>query len=342
VAKAGTARTSRPAPKGRSGSPSRRLGFALLVVALFFGGSEIALRAAGWPKKDPTKEFTHSEVYWVQPPSQHLEPYPHKETGGSFRVSTDANGLRAPLHAEQKPAGTYRVMTLGCSTTFGWGVDDELTYPARLEAILNDSGHKVEVINGGQPGYTSFQGLWLWDRTLAKYTPDVVIFGYIVQDSRSVAYSDRSQATLQQNNDFLKHNLLYHFRVYQMLRAAIDTWRIEQKDKATDGGVFRVPPEEYVENIRAFKARADAIGAKFVLFGFPLERTGYTEQHRGLLHSASDLLPAPLYDPQPDFERYSATETLYFPQDRGHANAAGLDRIAQGMAQFLVAERLVP
>ena len=43
-----------------------------------------------------------------------------------------------------------------------------------------------------------------------------------------------------------------------------------------------------------------------------------------------------------EFEQITARETLFFPQDRGHANAAGLDRIAQGMAQFLVAERLVP
>ena len=34
-------------------------------------------------------------------------------------------------------------------------------------------------------------------RALRRYQPDLVIFGYIVQDSRKVAYSDLSQAVLQ-------------------------------------------------------------------------------------------------------------------------------------------------
>ena len=318
----------------------RRLHYALLPLVVMFGGGELALRAAGWPAATPGREFTHRNVYWVEPGSQHLEAYPHKETGAVFRVSTDANGLRAPLHPETKPAGAFRVMTLGCSTTFGWGVDDDASYPARLEAILAQSGHPAEVINGGQPGYSLFQGLWLWDRVLARYSPDVVLFGYIVQDAREVAYTDRSQALLQENADFLKQHLLYNLRLYIGLRGLLDRWTIEKKDG--DTAVFRVPPAEYVENIRAFADRARAVDAKLVLFGFLLEREGYTGEHRRLLRSASEVLPAPLYDPQPEFERYSSNESLFFPQDRGHANAAGLDRIAQGMAQFLIAERLVP
>lgn len=305
-------------------------------------GGELALRASGWPKGPDPEDFIHESVYWVEDPSLHLEAKFHKETGGSFRVSTDANGLRAPLHGEEKPAGTTRVMTLGCSTTFGWGVDDDASYPARLEAILREDGHPVEVINGGQPGYTSFQGLWLWERTLRKYQPDIVIFGYIVQDSRTVAYSDKSQALLQKNADFLKSNLLYHSRLYLGVKEIVDRRRISAKERPTDGGSYRIVPDEYAENLRQFKANIEAVGAQMVLFGFPLEREGYTGFHRAILHSAAKKLELPIYDPQPDFEVRTAQETLYFPQDRGHANAAGSDAIAQGMAQFLVANRLVP
>lgn len=343
----------RATPPASAGGPSsvvydaprpvlRRLVFMGLTAVLFLGGSEVALRVAGVPHRDPTKEFTHNEIYWVQPPNQHLEPLTHKETGATFRVSTDANGLRAPLHAQEKADGVFRVMTLGCSTTFGWGVNDEETYPYLLEQNLNAGGHKVEVINGGQPGYSSFQGLWLWKKTLAAYKPDLVIFGYIVQDSRSVAYSDSSQAMLQGNQDFLKENFLYQFHLYMLLKNLVNEYRLEAKDKPSEGGVFRVSPEEYVDNIRAFKANADAVGAKLMLFGYPLEREGYTGTHRRILHAAADKLKVPVYDPQPDFEQYSAQETLYFPQDRGHANAAGNAKIADGVTQFLVAQQLVP
>lgn len=321
---------------------ARRAAFLLVTLALFGGGSELALRLAGWPKKDGTKEFTHAQVYWSQPPNQHLEPYTHKETGATFRVSTDANGLRAPLHPQQKPPGTFRVMTLGCSTTFGWGVNDDETYPAQLETDLAAAGHRVEVINGGQPGHTSFQGLWLWEKTLKDYAPDLVLFGYIVQDARSVAYSDSSQAVLEANADFLKQNVLYNLHLYVFLRDMVDHYRVEAKDKPAEGGVYRVSPEEYVENIRAFKQKIEGVGAKMVLFGYPLEREGYTGVHRRILHAAGDKLGVPVYDPQPEFEQYTAQETLYFPQDRGHANAAGNARIAAGVTQFLIGQQLVP
>ncbi|HND30099.1 MAG TPA: GDSL-type esterase/lipase family protein [Myxococcota bacterium] len=318
----------------------RRLLFSLLPLLLLVLGAEGALRAMGWPKKDTGREFTHSEIYWVEDASLRKQAFPHKETGGSFRVSTDANGLRYPLHAEEKTAGTFRVMTLGCSTTFGWGVDDEASWPARLETILQEGGHKVEVVNGGQPGYSSFQGLWLWQQTLRRYQPDLVIFSYIVQDSRKVSYSDHSQAILQGNADFLKQNLLYRSLLYQWSLNQINGWRIESKDRAQTE--FRVPLVEYKDNIRAMLKNTQDVGAKMMLFGFPLEREGYTGEHRRILHAAADVLELPIYDPQPEFERITSQQVLYFPQDRGHANAEGNNLIAQGMAQFLVAQKLVP
>jgi lysophospholipase L1-like esterase len=319
---------------------AKRAAFAVFPAIVLFGGLEAWCQATGWPHIPPDAKLIHNEVYWVEDPNQNLEDIPHRETGGSFRVSTDQNGLRAPLHSEAKPAGAYRVMTLGCSTTFGWGVGDEESYPSRLEAILHEGGHKVEVINGGQPGHSSFQGRWLWERTLKNYNPDVVIFGYIVQDSRKVAYTDHQQAVLQQNADFLKSNLLHKSKAYLFAKSWFDKYRIKAKDEKHE--VPRVPVEEYVENLRWFKEQIDAVGAKMVLFGFPLEREGYTKDHRAVLHAAADKLAVPIYDPQPEMERRSSQATLYFPQDRGHANAAGNEVIAQGMAQFLVTQKLVP
>ena len=331
-------------PSARSGG--RRALFAVATLVAVLLGTEIALRLAGWPSTRVTQGpegFTHGQVYWAEPANQALVPHPHKETGGSFGVSTDANGLRAPVHAEQKPDGVYRILALGCSTTFGWGVEDDETYPARLETHLRAAGHpKVEVQNGGQPGYSSFQGLWLWDKVLARYQPDLVLFGYIVQDSRRVAYSDLSQAVLQKNADFLKQNLLYRLHLYTGLKGLIDARRIETKEQGGRDAVYRVPPDAYVDNLRAFKARTDAAGADLALFGFPLEREGYTGEHRRILHAAADVLKVPVYDPQPEMERATASETLYFPQDRGHANAAGLDWIARDLAKRLVADRRVP
>ena len=108
----------------------RRGVFAVATLLAVLLGAEAALRVAGWPPSGGGQGpggFTHAQVYWVETPDQSTVPHPHKETGGSFKVSTDANGLRAPAHAEAKPDGIYRILALGCSTTFGWGVEDTET-----------------------------------------------------------------------------------------------------------------------------------------------------------------------------------------------------------------------
>ena len=310
--------------------------FALVPLVVIMGGAEIGLRAADWPKPDGS--FEHNEPFWVTPSDLNSKTYAHKESGGSFVVSSNADGLRVPLHSADKPDGTWRIMTLGCSTTFGWGVDDALSYPAHLERMIGDAGHaNVEIINGGQPGYTSFQGRWLWDKALKHYEPDVVLIGYVVQDARKAAYTDKSQAVLQQDHRFMKDNLLYNSRVYLGLRTMLGNVQVRAKERPEggDGGVFRVPPSDFADNLRHLVDEVRSVGATPVLFGFPLEREGYTAQHRLILQAAASELHVSHLDLQDRMDTASRSERLYFEKDRGHANDPGNQRIAQWVLEFL-------
>ena len=169
----------------------------------FFGAVEAGLSMSGWPNADKT--FDHNEPFWVVDPALTNKSFPHKEEATSFLVSTNEDGLRAASAVPDNKSSKHRIMTLGCSTTFGWGVADAETYPSRLQHYIDTAGVKnVEVINGGQPGYTSFQGSWLWGNTLKHYNPDVVLIGYVVQDARKAAYTDKSQAILQKDSRFFK------------------------------------------------------------------------------------------------------------------------------------------
>lgn len=322
----------------------RRLLFSLVPLLVVLGSAELGLRAAGWPR--PPGKFDHQSPFWVLDPSQRAAEIPHPEEQRSFRLSTDANGLRAPLHAESKPEGAWRIMTLGCSTTLGWGVDDDQSYPARLEARARAAGREdVEVINGGQPGYTSFQGRWLWDTVLQRYQPDVVLLSFVVQDARKSAYTDRSQAVLTQDHRFLKDHILWKSRVYLGLRALLGGVQIRAKERPAgvddDHGVYRVPPEEYRENLRALIAGARALGAEPVLFGYPLEVEGYTAEHRAVLAELSAAEGVPNLDLQPMMSVAAAERTLYFSRDRGHANADGNDLIAESVLGWLEARGLL-
>jgi lysophospholipase L1-like esterase len=324
---------------------SRKIAFSLVPLVAVVAGGEIAARAAGWPQPQQDLPFEHNQPYWITDPSLTKQPFPHRETGASFAVTTDAQGLRTPIHSLEPAAGAFRVMFMGCSTTFGWGVDDAQSYPAVVESTLHAQGHReVEVINAGQPGHTSFQGRWLWDTVASAYQPDLVFFGYVVQDARKAAYSDASQALLQQDYRLLRQSVLYRSRMYLGLRTLVDSWRIRAKEREDGGdqGVYRVSREDFVDNIRAFRDRTASVGAQLILFDFPLERSGYTTEHRRLVRIAAEELGLLHLDIQQSMEAASVGQTLYFPEDPGHANAAGHAMIADHVVRFLNEERLLP
>ena len=320
----------------------KRLFFALVPALLLFGATEMVLRVMGWP--EVTQAFEHNEPFWVVDPDLKDHPMPHNEESTSFAVSTNSDGLRTSIEVTDSKK-TLRIMTLGCSTTFGWGVADSETYPDRLQHYLTEAGYgNVEVVNAGQPGYTSFQGDWLWDALLDDYQPDVVLVGYIVQDARKAAYSDKSQAILQGDNRFLKDNFLYRSKGYLALRYGMGKVQIQAKERSSqdEGGAFRVPPEDYVVNLRSLIDKIQSSGAKPILFGYPLERTGYTEQHRLILSIASEELKVGHLDPQVQMETAASEARLYFARDKGHANAAGNDQIARWVFEYLQSNQYLP
>ena len=320
---------------------SKKLLFALIPLIVIAFAVEVGLRVTDWPKV--TAAFEHNEPFWTIDPDLSNESKPHKEEGTRFVINSNSDGLRTRSLSALE-GFDFRIMTMGCSTTFGWGVADEEAYPNRLESYIHEEGYKkTAVINAGQPGYTSFQGAWLWNRTLKNYKPDVVLIGFVVQDARKAAYSDKSQAILQKDYRFLKENFLYNSRSYLALRAAVGSVQIRAKERGTGdvGGVYRVPPEDYVQNIRALISQVRSNGGTPILFGYPLERSGYTEQHRIILQAAAQELDVLLFDPQKKMEEAVRSGQYYFSRDRGHANAAGNDLIAQWVFEFLKEQKLL-
>src|SRR5262249_9193733 len=91
------------------------------------------------------------------------------------RVRTNAEGVRAAgAYRRPKPTAVFRILLLGDSQAFGWGLDEADTLGAQLAASLRGAG-EVEVVNAGVPGYNAVQeSAWLRARGLA-YEPDCVV-----------------------------------------------------------------------------------------------------------------------------------------------------------------------
>ena len=102
-----------------------------------------------------------------------------------------------------------------------------------------------------------------------------------------------------------------------------------------------MPPNDFVDNLRHLVDEVRDAGATPVIFGFPLEREGYTAQHRLILQAAASELHVSFLELQDRMDAASRQERLYFEKDRGHANGAGNKKIAQWVYEFLDKQSLL-
>ena len=116
---------------------------------------------------------------------------PHPEigyvTGPGFERGANRHnraGFRGNEIRDVSPR-TWRVATLGGSTTYSGGVDDHRdAYPHLLEQTLQAHFPEcdVQVINGGVPGYTTHHSLLNWRHRVSKFAPQLVIVYHGVND----------------------------------------------------------------------------------------------------------------------------------------------------------------
>lgn len=109
-------------------------------------------------------------------------------------VSTNSAGIRDREVALVSPADTIRVLTMGDSHTFGYGVKNEDTWPRQLARELSGSravdGRQFEVINGGIEGLSLQQELQFFKEKLSRLRPDHLILAYYWNDMPIVGHPD--------------------------------------------------------------------------------------------------------------------------------------------------------
>ena len=87
------------------------------------------------------------------------------------------------------------ILAVGESTTAGYGVDRELSYPAQLEQRLNERGYHYRVVNHGVSGSTTQAALARLDRGLAL-KPSIVIIALGGNDAGSRLPIETTRANL--------------------------------------------------------------------------------------------------------------------------------------------------
>lgn len=99
-------------------------------------------------------------------------------------VIINARGWRSREVAAEAPAGATRIMMLGDSIVFGWGVAQDKTMSAELERNLAEGGFgPAEVINTGVGNYNTAMETAAFLSAGAGLKPDIVVLNYFINDA---------------------------------------------------------------------------------------------------------------------------------------------------------------
>jgi hypothetical protein len=99
-------------------------------------------------------------------------------------IAINSQGLYDYEYSRRKEPGTLRIVGLGDSSLFGWGVPLEDSTLKVLERRLNEEsrGQKFEVLNFAVPGYNTAIEAEVFVRKCLEYEPDLVLLSFNTND----------------------------------------------------------------------------------------------------------------------------------------------------------------
>lgn len=116
----------------------------------------------------------------------------------NFEATISAQGLRNNFVTVPKPKDKIRILAIGDSFTFGWGVDLKDTWVKLLEKSLKERGLNVEIVNAGVPGIGLRAERWVCRAYAKKFETDAIIVGIYSDDLNQAAEQTLKTTALQQ------------------------------------------------------------------------------------------------------------------------------------------------
>ncbi len=143
----------------------------LITIGLFLMG-ETVVRAFVHVRQRQTL----LDEWEIPDPEIGFKPRPNFKKGG---IEVNSLGFAGAEFTVQKAAGTFRIVALGDSTTFGYRETTASSYPLELEMVLNQRvtgcGQRYEVINAGVEGYSARHVLARLKKEVLPLDPDLLI-----------------------------------------------------------------------------------------------------------------------------------------------------------------------
>jgi len=164
----------------------------------------------------------------------------------------------------EKTRNEYRILCIGDSSTFGSNVDQNQSYPAQLEKILNQCNNNriYRVINAGCEGYTSFQVMRLLECKGSFIKPDFVVITCGLNDSIDRIESDLMSDFRNGPFPFIRR-AIFNTNSYFVLSFLISKLQIQNEPQKRP--VPRVSLCEFKANIYKIIQLASQLRANLIL-----------------------------------------------------------------------------
>ncbi|MGD8922603.1 MAG: SGNH/GDSL hydrolase family protein [Candidatus Zixiibacteriota bacterium] len=238
-----------------------------------------------------------------------------------------------------------RIITLGNSCTFGWGIPDGRTYAEQLEARLD---YRYEVINGGIPGYTSYQGKIFFERDLLKLKPQIVTILYCWNDHWAAASQipDKDQKFPPQLILDIQ-NFFSRFDTYRLMKKLWLSGIEQNLDSLFNrqAPVYRVGPSDYYANLTEICRTARSNDIEPILLTSPIPHLDrlpaglagmyrFHQRYNDIIRRVAEDNQVPLVDLAAEFDKYTGLwdDT---GKDWIHFNADGHLLAAELIAEFI-------
>jgi tetratricopeptide (TPR) repeat protein len=176
----------------------RKCLYSAITVTVLFVLLELVLAVAGVrpisERGDPFVGFTGQSPLFVP------ETQPEQGTRWMRTARGKLPWFNDQRFPDPKPAGTYRIVCLGGSTTQGQPYDDSAAFSGWLRELLQETaGERWEVINAGGISYASYRVTVLMEELIA-YEPDL----FIIYTGHNEFLEERTYGDLRRRTPWLR------------------------------------------------------------------------------------------------------------------------------------------
>ncbi|PYQ83668.1 MAG: hypothetical protein DMG03_12840 [Acidobacteria bacterium] len=285
----------------------------------------------------------------------------------------NSQGLRDYEYTRRKEPRTFRIVGVGDSSLFGWGVPIEDSGLKVLERRLNEEfrARKFEVVNFAVPGYNTAMESETFVQRCLEYAPDLVLLNFNTNDYDVPEFMRRPNelATLRRSYLFdlaysvyegvmaVKREPLGLFDFRHRTIAQRQAARLDEDPALPDEYRYMVGAKGVVRALERLAAAARERAIPFVVFdvkpqpGFDPQyvRDELRDGQRELLERESRRLGFYFLNTYPYFMNYlkqhpdaSSRPVFAVSAVDGHPNTLAHSINAQALFDYLVANQLLP